>query len=372
MTSAERHYNRYLRRVAKRQNNKAKVLSQCGLFDKVFTFDNLYNAYKKSVLGVGWKASSQKFKNKAFYNVAQLYKQLHEGTYKSRGFYEFDIVERGKKRHIKSVHISERVVQRCLCDNCLIPILSKSFIYDNAASLKGKGITFSRNRMVRHLTQYYLKNGHEGYILTFDFSKYFDNIDHEQMKKIIHSSGMDERLEKLTFHFIDCFGDVGLGLGSQVSQISALALPNELDHYIKEQLHIKFYGRYMDDGYLIHQDKAYLVYCLEEIKSICSRLGIIINDKKTQIIRLKKGAIFLKVHYYLTETGRIIKKYYKKNIVTMRRKLKTFKTWLGEKFTIEDIRTSFNSWMGFIKTQNAHRSIFKMCRLYSNLYGGLI
>ena len=370
MTSEDRHLARYERRVLKRNQNKAKALSQYGDYDKVFTYANLYAAYKKSVLGVGWKASIQKFKNRAFYSVGLLYNELQKGTYRSKGFTEFDLIERGKKRHIKSVHISERVVQRCICDYSLVPLLSNSFIYDNGASLKGKGIDFSRNRIVKHLTRYARTKGNNGYVLTFDFSKYFDFINHDQLKRIIHKYRLDERLEKLTFYFIDCFGDIGLGLGSQVSQISALAFPNEIDHYIKEKLHIKYYGRYMDDGYLIHESKEYLTYCLKEIKRLCTKLGIKLNDKKTQITRLDKGFIFLKSHYYISDSNKIIRIPTPKGIVTMRRKLKIFKTWLGNNFSMEDVRTSMMSWLGHVKKLTAHNQIFKMRRLYINLYGG--
>lgn len=62
-----------------------------------------------------------------------------------------------------------------------------------------------------------------------------------------------------------------------------MALPNSLDHMIKEQLGIRLYARYMDDGYLIHSDKEYLRYCLQEIKAKCNELGISTNQKKTQI-----------------------------------------------------------------------------------------
>lgn len=58
---------------------------------------------------------------------------------------------------------------------------------------------------------------------------------------------------------IDSFeGDRGLGLGSQISQIMELLVLNDLDHFIKEKLHIKYYIRYMDDFILIHPDRGYL------------------------------------------------------------------------------------------------------------------
>lgn len=155
MNSKERHEARYQRRKEKRLRRKQERNEQYGDFDKVFTFDNLYCAFKKCCRGVGWKASTQRYKANALQNVNDAFNSLHNGTYKSRGFYEFDLVERGKPRHIKSVHISERVVQRCLCDNALVPMFSKSFIYDNGACMEHKGIDFAARRLVCHLQRHF-------------------------------------------------------------------------------------------------------------------------------------------------------------------------------------------------------------------------
>lgn len=262
MNSKERHEARYQRRKMKRLLHKRQKEAKNGDFGKVFTFDNLYTAFRKCCLGVGWKASTQRFKANALQNVNDIYRSLHNGTYKSRGFYEFDIVERGKERHIKSVHISERVVQRCLCDNALVPMFSRSFIYDNGACMANKGIDFAVRRLTCHLQRYFRKHGTDGYALVFDFSKYFDNIAHEPLKATVSKTFSDPRIVQLVNGFIDDFGEVGLGLGSQISQVSALMYPNKLDHYIKEELRIQAYGRYMDDGYLVHESKEHLQHCL--------------------------------------------------------------------------------------------------------------
>lgn len=146
MNSTERHEARYQRRKAARRAKKTAMLEDFGVFSSVFTFERLYASYRASIKGVGWKASTQRYKASSLAHVTKTQEELLNGKYRSRGFYEFDIVERGKPRHIRSVHISERVVQRCLCDYCLVPVLSKSFIYDNGASLRGKGYDFAVRR----------------------------------------------------------------------------------------------------------------------------------------------------------------------------------------------------------------------------------
>ena len=288
MNSAERREARYQRRKAARMKKKAAALREYGDFETVFSFERLYESYRASVRGVGWKASTQRYKAASLANVTKTHEELIAGRYRSKGFYEFDIVERGKPRHIRSVHISERVVQRCLCDYCLVPMLSRSFIYDNGASLRGKGYDFAVSRVTHFLAEHYRKRGREGYVLVFDFSKYFDTAQHEPVFREFERSGIDDRLVSLSKYFIQNFGDVGLGLGSQVSQIAALALPNRIDHYIKDVLGMKYYARYMDDGCIISESKEKLEICLRELRRLCAEHGIRLNPKKTQIIKLTR------------------------------------------------------------------------------------
>lgn len=369
MTSEERRELRYQRRRAKRLQKKREKNAEHDDFDKVFSYENLYRSYKKCRRNVAWKASTQKYITQAPMIVKQTYDKLHAGKFKSRGFYEFDLNERGKIRHIKSVDMQERVVQRCLCDHALVPVLSRTFIYDNGASLAGKGYHFSIRRIRRHLQWHYRHHGNRGYILLFDFSRFFDNVDHDVIKRILGQEFTDQRIISLTEHFIDCFGDRGLGLGSQISQTLALASANRMDHYIKEVLKIRGYGRYMDDGYLIHESKEYLQKCLWDLRNICNDLGIVLNEKKTQIVKLSHGFTWLKCRFYLTDTGRVIQKIYKKSVVRQRRKLKALRRLLDAgKLTMEDVYTSFQSWRAYAMHFDAWHTINNMTSLYNELF----
>lgn len=367
MTSIERHEIRYQRRKAKRLEKK-ESLKRYYDFNWVFSYKHLYAAYRKSRRNVGWKASTQQYRSLAPLNVYRTFKRIKAMRYKSKGFYEFTILERGKLRHIKSVTIDERVVQRCLCDYCLVPLLSRTFIYDNGASIKDKGYHFARNRVTRFLRKHYRKHGQEGYALIFDFSQFFDNISHELCKDILIKNAPDRRILKLCFHFIDMFGDVGLGLGSQISQIMALASANSLDHYIKEILQIKYYARYMDDGILIHHDKTYLKKCMLKIINYCNMLGIKINEKKTYIVKLSRGFTWLKTKFNLLESGKVLRRLTRKNIVIIRRKLKKlFVKFRANQLMIYDIWASFQSWRAYASQFNAYRTITRVYTLYDSL-----
>ena len=291
------------------------------------------------------------------------------GKFKSPGFYEFDIFERGKHRHIKSVRIEERVVQRCLCDYCIVPVLSRSFIYDNGATLKNKGYDFAINRVHVHLQQHIREHGANGYVLLFDFSKFFDNISHEEIKSVLREKFRDQRILKLIFHFIDAFGDIGLGLGSQISQVLALAAGNKLDHFIKEQLRVKHYVRYMDDGWLLHESKEFLQQCLERIKEKCKEYGLVLNERKTHIVKLARGFTFLKVKYFVTETGKIIRKISAESVTRERRKLKKLKNRLDRNLlAFMDAAQSYKSWDGHASRFDSHKTRQSMNDLFTDLF----
>lgn len=367
MTSLERREARYQRRKAKR--NK-----QTPTFEDVFSFEHLYNASRRCRLGVGWKASTQRHLSRELMVVTELYKSLHLGKYKALPFSEFDLVERGKQRHIKSCHIKDRAVQKCLCENCLVPILAPKLIYDNGACMKNKGVHFARNRLLCHLQRHYRKYGAGGYVLVFDFKSYFDSIPHQTLIDKLCTYIKDDRLIKVYQGLVSDFGgNKGLGLGSQISQISAVFFLNGFDHFIKEKLRIKGYGRYMDDGYLIHQDKKYLALCLKRMREYCNSLGITLNLKKTQIAKLAAGFNYLKQRWLMLPSGKIIRTPVKANIIRQRRKLKRFSVKLKNgSIKLENVAMSQLSWRSCIEKINAKRQLWNMENLYKKLFGGIV
>lgn len=237
-------------------------------------------------------------------------------------------------RRIRSIHISERVVQRTLCDKVINPTLKPSFIYDNGASTENKGIDFALNRLSCHLQRHYRKYGREGYVLLFDFSNYFANAQHWPVSRELAKLG------------------------------------------------IKGYARYMDDGYLIHPSKEYLKECLTRMKEVCDSLGIILNTKKTKIKKLSEGFKFLQIRFKLMETGKVLRKMSFESIKKIRRKLKKFKLWniegrvvkiagkfVRRVFPLSDICSAYESWRGHMKRGNSFHAVERMDLYFKKLFG---
>ncbi|MDR2534854.1 MAG: RNA-directed DNA polymerase [Treponema sp.] len=374
MNSAERKQARYSRRVESREAKRREKSLRHDDFSRIIDPNNLANAFRKSRLNVSWKESVQRYEARWLLNIKQTVRKLIDGERVSGGFVEFDIHERGKTRHIKSIHISERIIQKALCDEVLVPILSRSLIYDNAASLKDKGVHFALRRLKRHLARFYRTNGNsnKGYVLSLDISKYFDSIRHDilldKVKRYIH----DPLVLKLLRDFISVFGGgISLGLGSQISQICAVFYPSDIDHFVKEKLRIKYYGRYMDDIYLIHESKSYLKHCLCEITKRLEKIALRVNAKKTRITSLGQGLLFLKGRYSLGENGKIVCLPCRASTIRMIRRLRGMKRFMdhGGKITYRDIHDSYKSWRNtFRRRFHAYHRVRKMDGFYNRLF----
>lgn len=364
-----RRESRYKRRRIKRKWKVERLREKYDDYEKVFSFKNLYRAYKKCRRHVSWKSSVQKYIVNAPLHVYLTFKALMAQKFKSSGFYEFWLCERGKLRHILSVVMKERVVQRCLCDNALVPMLQRTFVHDNGACMKDKGYSFTNRRLNRHIQWHIRKHGNNGYVLIYDFRKFFDRISHVLIKGIVDKTFRDKRIVKLVYHFIDAFGNIGLGLGSQISQILALASASSLDHIIKEKLRVKCYARYNDDGYLISESKEFLKHCRKVIKETCDSLGITLNEKKTQIVKLSKFT-WLKVRHLITKDNKHVKKICRRSVTKERQNLKKFRKKVDSgEMMMEDVKTSYTSWTGYAKNFNSWNTRNNMNTLFENLFG---
>lgn len=367
----------------------------------------LYDAFRASLKGSAWKREPELFEHNWMEEIAKLIKELNEKTYVTLPGSEFTLNERGKIRHIHGGRMRDRVVRHALCDYILAPYLKPYLIYNNGASQKGKGLSFTRKLFEKDLHNYYLKHGNnDGYIGLVDLSKFYDNIRHDYVKEMIYPRIpvenhwlIDEVLRSMEVdvsymsdeEYATCITDKfdslayyeknheqsgkkymkkSCNIGDQASQDIGVFFPYRIDNYVKIVRGIKYYGRYMDDMYFIVESKEKAESIIEGIKDQAEKIGLFVNERKTRIVKMSDTFKFLQIKYFVTDTGKVVKRINPEAVTRERRKLKAYKRILDRgEVPYEDIEQAYKSWMGAFTDIMSKKQIKNMKTLYKELFG---
>lgn len=379
--------------------------------------NNLYDAYDKARKGSHWKGQVQKFRWNKLTEIGRLQAEMDSfvkekpDAYKLSPYSLFTVNERGKIRAITALSIRDRVVKHVLNDVFLLPNIRPHLIYDNGASLQGRGVSFTRKRLVAHLESYFREHGtNDGYIMTLDFSGYYDNIDHEKAMDMICRYIDDDAARRLVWQAYDSYKvdvsymsdeDYGslqngkfntvayrqdghtasdlvgekflhksLSVGDQTSQITAIAFPTPIDTLVKIVNGCRYYGRYMDDFYVIADTVEELQDLQRQIYDKADELKLIINKKKTHIVKLKNTFTFLQFKYYLRENGHVVVRINPKTVTRMRRKMKRLARLTNNgDVRLDKIESLFMSWIANYRQYMSKKQVGNIVSLYQNLYG---
>lgn len=327
--------------------------------DIITDFENLYRAYVKAKSGKRKNGSCAKFQTMSLDGLNLIRDQLLDETYNVSPYNQF-MVREPKERVIKSCSFKDKVVQHCLCDNILHPYLRNVFIKGNVAGQIGKGTLFGMDILKENMLDFYEKHETSGWILKCDIKKFFYEIDHEVLTDIVDYYFDDPYTQWLNHLFIDSTESPGLPLGNQVAQVYALLMLDGMDKFITGDLGIQYYGRYMDDFYLIHHDKEYLRYCLECIRLMAKSLNLEPN-KKTQIVPFKNGILYLGFHHYVTLDGKYIRKLKSDK---KRRAKKKFKRLIhlvkAREISEEEFEKRYAAWKNHASHGNCKKLMFSM------------
>lgn len=291
-------------RESRRSEEAREALISCIDYERITDPAELFSASIECERGVLWKESVQRFALRRALNCAELSRELREGSYRKRPAQHFLLHERGKARRISAVHFRDRVVQKSLCKNSLIPLLSRGLIYDNSATIEGKGTEFARTRFAKHLRRAWGRWVSAGYLVHYDFASYFASIDQRRAigrleGKLLRLCRNEEetlsarRVLWLTRQFV-CEEKRGLGLGNQTSQIVAVEYASPIDHMICEVLRLGLSGRYMDDGYVFCPDGDTARVVLGAIEAKAASLGLALHPQKSGIAPVDREHVFLK------------------------------------------------------------------------------
>lgn len=313
------------------------------------------------------KKKLERFENSYVSNLIYVKNVLNDRKH-IPGRYNIFIIKEPKVRLIMSQNIIDKLINHVVSEYLLVNIYDKTLIDTNIATRKNKGTHYGLRLVKKYINE--LKND-KFYILKFDVSKYFFNLDHDIIKKLIRKKIKDKEALKILDDIIDStdkeyvnknineakkkeidkiiklnlsdkdklISDInnlplykkgkGLPIGNMSSQVLAIMYLNELDHFIKEELKIKYYIRYMDDGILIHRDKEYLKYCLKEINKIIKKYHLELNNK-TKIYSDTEGFEFLGFKFII-KNKKLVMKVRNQTKRKFKRKMKNMEKLLKDK-----------------------------------------
>lgn len=346
--------------------------------------NEIYIAYQKTKKGKSWKNNTLGFSIKEEENCLKLYQSIisHQLIIKeSLVFISFSPI----KREIFAADFKDRVVHHLIYD-FLYPFYDRYFINDSYSCRLNKGTSYGIKKAIsflRAITNNYTKNA---YILKLDISGYFMNINHHILyqqnkkliktifknnqslinlllyltKKIIYNKSIDNcyirgkkddwqglpKNKSLFFAKKNC----GLPIGNLSSQLFANLYLNDFDHFVKEKLKVKYYGRYVDDMFFMHQNKEFLRNLIPQIENyLQKKLGLNLHPNKIKIQKANYGFSFL---------GAIIKP---NRIYCGQRIIKNFRQKIKEAaYKKEKNPAFFNSYLGSLKrfdTYNLRKKI---------------
>lgn len=337
---------------------------------EAFTFENVYNAYLYTRNGKRDKQCVINYELHSLEATNYLTNKLQNRSYKLGDYFEFKVYE-PKERIVKAPPFRDRVVQRCICEQILLPAIDKRLIYDTYACRIDKGTHAGLYRLEDFLRKHYIKHGAEGWIIKGDISKYFYSIDHEILKEKLYPLIKEYDMKWLLDQIIDSTDNPGIPLGNQSSQWFANFYLNGFDHFVKEVLRVKYYIRYMDDWVAILPTKQEAKDTLNRMENYLWYELKLETNNKTQIFPIKNGVDFLGFHTYITDTGKVIRKIRSDSKKRMQRKLKYFKIkYQNGEMTKEQVTHSYNSWVGHAKHGNCYHLIQEMNELYNEIFEG--
>ena len=362
--------------------NATRTIAQTPIIaEDVYDEDVIHWKMWQAVSGVRWKPSVGYFVHHYITEIDGLSQMLRNGTYSPKKPRYFNITE-PKPRRIMSVHIRDRIYLRTLNDNIIYPQITKSLIPDNFACQKGKGTDAARKRLKEFLRSFYRHYKCQGYRLQVDIHGYYPNMNREFAKSVFR-----KRMTKDTYPMAEQAlgfhpGDIGFSPGDQTIQNVGIAALDDLDHFIKERLRIKYYLRYMDDFILLYPSKEYLQFCFGEIRRFIAKQFMEINPIKTEIKVITKPITFLGFKYKLMDNGRVVILVDPKKIKHERKKLKRMALHVKEgkpfkkrkdreiSLTKHDVDAHFKAYKATIRFGNSRKIIHNLNRYYKSLWKG--
>ncbi|MBU0974240.1 reverse transcriptase/maturase family protein [Patescibacteria group bacterium] len=294
------------------------------MYEQIYNLEKLCFAFKKAQLDNRYKRKICAYNFNLENNLLCLRWELCHETYFPRS-YTYFMLHDPKTRAIAAPNFRDRIVQHSLV-NLIQPLFEKQFIFDSYACRVNKGTHLAAKRLKRFLMasrSFYGKNT-SIYVLQCDIRKYFQSVSWEILLKIIKKTitcpktfrlikkivtthqqtlvtkptnlqlSLFESTKNTVQTSISAKNKTGLPIGNLTSQLFANIYLNELDHFVKDRLRVRWYGRYMDDFYIINSDVAYLKQMRDRIDCFLqTELQLSLHPKKLSIKNVTAGVPFV-------------------------------------------------------------------------------
>lgn len=285
--------NRGTTRERERERERRRLRRRCifHIFNDITSFENLLASWREFLNGKRKRKDVTEFSMNFMDNILSLHHALTGRTYCHGGYQAFKVTD-PKVRDIHKASVRDRLLHHAIY-RILYPFFDQKFIYDSYSCRIGKGTHRAINRFRDFARIVSRNNTRSAWVLKCDVRKFFANIDHLILKKILAKYFADEDVLWLLDQIIDSFHP-GLPLGNLTSQLLVNIYMNEFDQFAKRELKIKFYIRYADDFVIISESKRSLENLLSRISDFLrEQLKLHLHPNKVSIKTIASGNDFL-------------------------------------------------------------------------------
>jgi retron-type reverse transcriptase len=326
------------------------------LYEKIISIENLQHADNVARRGKLLSHGVRVHDRRREENILELHEMLKNKTFRTSQYFVFKIYEPKEREIYRLPYWPDRIVHHAVM-SVLEPIWVSLFTSDTYSCIKGRGINAAMLNVKKALkdvagTQYCLK---------IDIRKFYPSVDHDILKSIIRRKIKCSDTLELLDGIIDSAS--GVPIGNYLSQYFANLYLTYFDHFIKEELNVKYYFRYADDMVFLHHDKEYLHILLSKIKQYLNDNLKLALKGNYQIFPVEaRGIDFVGFVFYHTHTR--MRKGIKKNFCKTVAKLNK-RTNLTDK----QYKMRIAPWLGWAKHSNS-KNLLKTI-LKSDVYGKL-
>lgn len=336
------------------------------LYEKICDLDNLKLAHKNAQKGKGWYKEVKEININPEYYLKKLQDMLLNKTYRTSEYETFIKHDTGKDRKIyKLPYYPDRIAQWAILQ-VIEPILIKNFIPDTFSAIPGRGIHKALHR-VEKAVQTDVKGTQ--YCLKIDAKKYYPSINHEILKNKYRKLFKDKDLIWLLDEIIDSTpGDTGIPIGNYISQYSGNFYFSSFDHWIKEEKHIKYYFRYMDDIVILAESKEKLHQLRKEIDVYFkTKLKLKIKENWQVFPTFVRGIDYVGYRTFLNY--KLLRKSTCKNFKSKMNKIRN-KIKSGNEINYSEWCSinSYKGWLIHCDSYRLHKKYIEPLEFYSNQY----